>query len=65
MPRLDRTGPKGKGSRSGRGLGKCNSQGEKHDAQNDSEEKVTGRGLGRGFGAKRGKGRGQGLGRDQ
>ena len=40
MPRLDRTGPKGKGSRSGRGLGKCNSHGEKQDAQNDSEEKL-------------------------
>ena len=61
MPGLDRTGPQGKGSRSGKGLGKCNSRGEKQDAQNNSEERVTGRG----FGAKRSKGRGQGLGRSQ
>jgi len=59
MPRLDRTGPKGEGSQSGRGLGKCSPREEKKENKQDAEENFKGRGLVRG----RGKGRGQGLGR--
>lgn len=65
MPGLDSTGPQGQGSRSGRGLGKCNPRGEQQDTQNTSEENVRGRGLGRGRGRGNGNGngRGRGLGR--
>lgn len=69
MPGEDRKGPLGEGPRTGRGLGRCNS-----NDSNDSEgsKKVDpgaapgqtrglGRGMGRGLG--RGQGRGRGLGR--
>ena len=47
MPNMDKTGPQGKGPRTGRGFGKCNS---------DSKDLLRprgrgyGRGIGRGFG---------------
>jgi len=44
MPRLDGTGPEGKGPMTGRKLGKCNT--EKKD--NTSVAPIAGRGLGRG-----------------
>jgi len=59
MPGLDRTGPEGKGSRSGRGLGKCKDPENSKMTEFNSSEESWGRG--RGFG--RGRGRGQGRGR--
>lgn len=50
MPGFDRTGPKGEGSKTGRGLGKCSPDKETNE-----------RGLGRGLG----RGQGRGLGRRQ
>ncbi len=61
MPGFDRTGPEGKGSRTGRGLGKCNPN-NKSDDTDTREDNVTGR-LGRAFGRGRGLGRGMGRGR--
>ena len=43
MPRFDRTGPEGKGPRSGRELGKCNPVPE-----DSPDERGFGRGFGRG-----------------
>jgi hypothetical protein len=57
MPGFDRKGPMGQGSRTGRGLGKCNSQKEETVSSADQEERPRGRGLGRGLGRGRGKGR--------
>jgi len=56
MPGLDRTGPEGKGSRTGRGLGKCNPP-----ATTDGPDTVSGDqqhewGSGRGFGNRFGRG---------
>jgi hypothetical protein len=60
MPGLDRTGPQGKGSGTGRGLGKCNP--ENNMQENDQpgrgmrwrdrfgRKSQGGRGLGRGMG---------------
>lgn len=42
MPGFDKTGPEGKGARTGRQLGRCN-------PENESEVKDSPRGLGRGF----------------
>ncbi|MBN2165446.1 MAG: DUF5320 domain-containing protein [Marinilabiliaceae bacterium] len=57
MPGFDRTGPEGKGSRTGRGLGKCNPD------NNVSTDTQFGRGLGRGLGRNQGgMGRGRRLG---
>ena len=53
MPGLDKTGPEGKGSRTGRGMGKCNSE-------NDSGVRPFGRGAGRGRKLTGRGGRGQG-----
>ncbi len=53
MPGLNGTGPEGKGSRSGRGLGRCS------DAS--PEEKIEQ--LGKGMGRKRHSGKGKGKGR--
>jgi len=68
MPGFDRTGPEGKGSRTGRGLGKCNPGNQQSDEQMIYDD--TGRGLGRrlrnmarGRGPARGFGRGLGRGR--
>ena len=52
MPGFDRSGPEGKGSRTGRAMGKC-----KPDGKEISDEEINvpargrgrGRGLGRGF----------------
>ena len=55
MPRLDGTGPEGKGSMTGRGMGSCNT------GNPNGIGRGMGRGLGRGMG--RGLGRGQGTGR--
>ena len=44
MPRLDRTGPEGKGPKTGRGLGNC----EKNE-RNSKEDFRRGSGRGRGF----------------
>lgn len=52
MPKLDGTGPDGKGSRTGRKLGKCNNT--------TDEEKLQK--LGKGMGMKRQSGGGQGKG---
>ena len=62
MPGLDRTGPEGQGSRTGRQRGKCNPDNE----LNPDAETRMGRGMGRGAGraagraAKEGSGRGLG-----
>ncbi len=53
MPNLDRTGPEGTGSKSGRKLGKCNELTE--------EEKLSK--LGTGMGKKRNQGGGNGKGK--
>ena len=63
MPQLDRTGPEGKGSQTGRGLGKCNPKSQETDKQVTSEDQQrpaslngrNGKGQGR-----RGKGQGRG-----
>ncbi len=55
MPRNDRTGPMGLGSKTGRGLGLCNTK------DNKTLDNTFGRGFGRGRGL--GQGNGRGLGR--
>ncbi len=65
MPGFDRTGPMGKGSRTGRGQGLCRprSQSTKEDNMGDElpDERRLGLRLGRGF--RRGRGNGGGFGR--
>lgn len=63
MPGLDRTGPEGKGSRSGRGLGKCKDP--ENSKENDLNLAEESRGWRRrfGFGGGFGKGQGRGQGR--
>ncbi len=69
MPRKDGTGPRGKGPRTGRGLGQCKSDGKKprFEVQEYGGGFGQGRGLGRGRGRGLGRGprdgRGRGLGR--
>lgn len=69
MPGFDRTGPGGQGSRTGRQLGKCNSNNAQSVEQESSEELqkrmglARGKGLGRKQKAGKGKGSGRGLGR--
>ncbi|MDA3823615.1 MAG: DUF5320 domain-containing protein [Bacteroidales bacterium] len=68
MPGLDRTGPNGEGSKTGRGLGKCNpeTKDSANDAQNDNFPGWGRRfraGFGRGNGSGQGRGLGRGLGR--
>ncbi len=68
MPYGDRTGPEGKGPRTGRGLGYCsdrNAPGYTADAapRGMGYGRGPGRGFGRGRGAGYGRGRGRGLGR--
>lgn len=69
MPGLDKTGPEGQGSATGRGLGRCKKQ---QPAGNDVSENTprrrlnsdeTGQGQGRGAGRGRRRGLGRGLGR--
>jgi len=43
MPQGDRTGPRGRGPRTGRGLGNC-------PPQNDNRKEETNKGFGRGQG---------------
>ncbi len=67
MPGFDRTGPEGKGSRTGRSLGRCNPNNNVSNADNPETDFPVGtgrgRGLGRGFaGGGRGAGRGRGFG---
>ncbi|MBN1596808.1 MAG: DUF5320 domain-containing protein [Bacteroidales bacterium] len=52
MPGFDRTGPEGKGSRTGRGLGKCNPDNKITDEKKDTDEfrRGLGRRAGRGYG---------------
>ena len=70
MPGLDRTGPESKGSRTGRGLGKCNPDSQVTGTDTAPEEfpdeRGFRRGLGRGkyFGRNRFRGGGRGLGRN-
>ncbi len=67
MPGLDRTGPEGQGSRSGRQMGKCSNKESSISGQEPQMGQGLGRGMGRGAGkaAKRAlrRGTGQGLGR--
>ena len=53
MPRMDGTGPEGKGPKTGRGLGKCNEE--------TSEKSI--RELGKGMGKRRKSGSGVGRGK--
>jgi len=59
MPNLDGTGPRGQGSKTGRGMGKCNPDNK------PQESPKTGQGLGLGKGMAAGRGRGQGRGNAQ
>ena len=61
MPKGDKTGPEGKGPRTGRGLGLCSGN-EKVGYLNESIPR-QGRGRGPQDGTGRGQGRGQGRGR--
>ncbi len=67
MPGLNRRGPRGEGSMTGRRLGHCNP-----DNRGKSDEEILrnrdnsvdpGQGMGRGLGQGRGAGKGQGFGR--
>lgn len=66
MPGEDRTGPMGKGPRTGRGLGRCGTPDkEQKDTEGtpENQENEGGWGRGRGEGQGRGRGRGRGFGR--
>ena len=75
MPGLDRTGPEGKGSKTGRGMGRCNPDNTiEKDLENTGnirwgagrgggQSGSTGGGKGGGKGFSRGMGRGAGRGR--
>lgn len=76
MPGLNRRGPNGEGSRTGRGLGRCNPQNKGKTEEeilqsrmenNSNEEFFYGRDQqqGYGMGRRRGRGNGLGLGRGQ
>ena len=58
MPRGDGTGPRGKGPKTGRGLGRCNPEGRAASFENQGfgGESGQGRGLGKGQGRGLGKG---------
>lgn len=60
MPRMDGTGPRGKGAMLGRGLGTCEGINAEKHGENCGEGKGLGLGFRRGIGC--GKGRGQGRG---
>ena len=68
MPGLDRTGPEGEGSRTGRQMGKCSNGENSASGQEPFMGRGLGRGMGRGVGraagraARRGTGRGAGRG---
>ena len=62
MPRGDRTGPEGKGPKTGRGAGYCSGN-EQPGVENDSPRRGFGFGFGGGRGlGRRGQGRGLGFG---
>lgn len=67
MPGLDRTGPEGQGSRTGRQMGKCSKSKNSTSGQEPQMGRGLGRGMGRGAGQAAGRaskqGRGRGLGR--
>ena len=71
MPGFDSTGPEGKGSMTGRGLGKCNSNNKKSEEETALKDfprrkrRLFGSGEGKGLGQRRGRGRGRGLGRSR
>jgi hypothetical protein len=48
MPGLDRTGPEGKGSRTGRGVGKCKPNSQSNESDTTSKNQPDKRGWGRG-----------------
>ena len=57
MPRKDKTGPEGKGPKTGRGLGDCSPEDVK-DIEKETEkayDNVIGRGFRRGRGGRRGR----------
>ncbi len=62
MPGLDRTGPEGQGSRTGRQMGKCTPRDKQQDATPENK-KLKGGEMNPGRG--RGKGLGRGLGRNR
>ena len=64
MPRFDRTGPEGKGSQTGRGLGKCNPKSKETDQQVPGEDPQRPATLNRGYGRGLGRGQRRGRGRD-
>ncbi len=63
MPGLDRTGPEGQGSGTGRLLGDCNPRNRRTGQQQPYEEYSTGHKRGRGLKNRRGPFDGQGRGR--
>lgn len=69
MPGFNGTGPQGKGSQTGAGLGKCKLNANKENTEKSiegfSNEDETGKGMrmGRRFHSGKGKGNGRGLGR--
>ena len=71
MPGLDRTGPEGTGSRTGRGFGKCNPESQSNGTNTTSNDVPDERGFRRGFGRGRAQGRnkfrggGRGFGRNR
>ena len=77
MPYKDGTGPEGKGSKTGLGLGNCDSESKNYNTMNDVEMRtllerifdlfgrVGGQGIGKGRRMGRGQGLGQGLGMKQ
>ena len=68
MPGLDRTGPEGQGSRTGKQMGKCANSENSTSGQEPQMGQGLGRGMGRGAGraagkaSRRGTGRGHGRG---
>ncbi|MBN2598210.1 DUF5320 domain-containing protein [Labilibaculum sp.] len=54
MPGLDRSGPEGKGARTGRGMGRCNSN-KKMYSETEFKDETIERGKGQGFGLGRGR----------
>jgi uncharacterized protein len=54
MPGGDKTGPQGRGPRTGRGMGNC-----PPNQQDQNQAPIAGRSMGRGFGRMRGMGRGR------
>ncbi len=63
MPKFDRTGPEGKGPRTGRNQGKCGSNDSVENKEDNQSNVVRpGNSMGRGKGTGRGTGTGRGKG---